>query len=324
MTTSGNQQYNPNVTIMVNDILDQAGISGLGRTAASEDFNKVLRILNQMFKTWSGNNIHIWNKEEGVLYLNKYVGKYVLGRNTTDANTTNISDEIITQLNGNLASGSTSVTVDSTTGMAISDKIGIVLTDKSTFWTTISHVNSSTNLTLALATTGAATDNAVVYTYTNKIYKPVRILSARLVNGVDSLATSSKNERILAPVPYDTFMTLTTRSQNGTPYLYMYALRSTEGNFYIEARPDDTNYRVEFIYNRYIENLDTVDNDFDFPNEWQEAILYQGAWRTALRYNKMKKAQALAEIAANALELAMQADREMLPTNIYPDINSDG
>lgn len=321
MATSGSYNYNLNVTQMVNDILDQAGISGLGRTASSEDFNKVVRILNSMLKAWSAQGLHLWKKEEGVVYLDQYTAKYSLGNASSDAKCTLLSDEIITQLDGALAASATSVTVTSTTGMAVADNIGIVLSSGDIHWTTIATIPTSTTLTLTSGVATAAEDEAIVFTFTNRLYKPLRILSARLVSGIDSGSSSTKNERILAIDSYETYHNMSTKTQNGTPSLVMYNPRIITGNLYVWPRPNDASYRIEFTYERYIEDLDSITDDFDFPSEWYEPLLYQGAWRTALRYNKFNKAKMLEKLAAESLNYLLDWDNEITSLTITPDIS---
>ena len=63
--------------------------------------------------------------------------------------------------------------------MAESDKVGIVLDDDTFHWTTISTVDSSTQITIAVATTGAAASGNLVYAYTNDLARPLRIIDVR-------------------------------------------------------------------------------------------------------------------------------------------------
>ena len=77
------------------------------------------------------------------------------------------SEVINTQLNGSVSSGATSLTVDSTTGMAVGDTIGVVTDSSGIHFSTITVVGSSTTLTIADAIDDDASDNDRVYTFTN-------------------------------------------------------------------------------------------------------------------------------------------------------------
>lgn len=318
MATSGTYSYNQNVQSLVYDVLDQAGISGLGRTPATEDYNKVVRIINRMIKTWSTEGLLMWSKEEAILFLTQYQSKYVIG-STGSAYCCSASDQVITKINGALTSGDTSVTVDSTTGMTIGDSIGIVLSDNSTHWTTIATIPDSVSITLTLGVTGDSANDSLVFSFTNKIFKPLRILSARLVNGYDSGATSTLNERILAVESYDTYNNLANKTSNGTPSMVMYDPRNSTGDMYVWTRPDNTNYRIAFSYERYIEDIAEVNEDFDFPPEWLEPLLYNAAWRTALMYNKVNKAKMIEGVAMESFAYLKNAAFELASITISPD-----
>ncbi len=154
-----------------------------------------------LVKDLSTDGLHLWCREEGILYLSQYESKYLLGNGSSDAKVTLASDELISQLDGELAALATNVTVDSTTGMVVGDYIGIVLSTNDIYWTTIATIPTDTTLTLTEGVSSVASDRANVYTFTNKIYKPMRIISSRLVYGIDLGETSTKSEVIMSSMP---------------------------------------------------------------------------------------------------------------------------
>lgn len=315
MSTSGTYNYNETCTEIVTDAYELIGVSGLGRTLASEDMSKGVRFLNKMIKSWTKQGLHLWTKEEGVVYLTPYEASYSLGNATDNAYATNISDEIITKLSSSLVTNATSVTVLSTTGMLVGDYIGIVLTDKTVHWTTIAAIPTSTTLTLTLGVASASASGNLVYTFTNKLYKPVRILSARLVSGYDSGSSSTITEILMSPISYSDYMDYPMKTANGNPNQYCYDPKLTKGNLYLWLRPNDGNYRVHFTYERYIEDMISLINTPDFPQEWLEPITWQLALRLGVAYGKKQRVSEILPIASMMLQNILDADVEI--TSIF-------
>lgn len=321
MATSGSSNYSQNVDEVIDNALQLLGISGMGVTVADEDINFCYSILNNMIKAWSSMGLHLWAKSEGILYLTQYTSRYELGNASTDAKVTSSEDEVMTQLNGALATSAISVTVDSTLGMTANDYIGIVLSTNNIYWTTILSIDSATTLTLTAGVSATASDNAYVFTFTNRIYKPLRILDARLVSGIDNQSSSSKIERFLAAQDYQTYMQMPAKTTNGIPTQFTYNPRLVDGNMYVWPRPIDCNYRVEFTYERMIEDLDTATDDFDFPAEWLEPLTYQLAVRIAPAFGKDVKVQkVIAPIAIDMLNNLKNWDNEIETVSFSPNV----
>lgn len=321
MATSGSQNYSQTVTNVINDAYQLLGIYGIGRTISSADFDFALRMLNKMVKAWGAKGLHLWERKEGRLYLTQYTSEYNLGNASTDAYVTSASDEVVTQLNGALAASATSVTVDSTTGMTVGDNIGVVLTDKTVHWTTIATLPSSTTLTLTTGVASAASDNALVYTFTSRIYKPLKITSARSISGFDSGSTSTEIEIPLTEISYDQYQQLPTKSLNSSPPTqFAYNPNLTNGTMFLFPRPDDGSYRIHFTYERIIEDLDAITDDFDFPSEWLEALTYQLAIRLGPAFGKTQKTmQALLPLASQMLNDLLVWDTDLPSIAMMPD-----
>ncbi len=320
MATSGSSNFSQNRTAIILKALSKLGVYGIGRTVSSEDMTLASDSLNMMVKSWSTAGLHLWCKSEGVLYLDQYQAQYSLGNASTDARVTNKSDEVITKLNGALAASATSLTVDSTTGMTIGDQIGIVLSSKDIHWTTIATIPGATSLTITLGASTAASDNALVFTYTNRLYKPLRMLNARCVTGFDSGATSTISEIPMTVIPYQSYFDFPAKTSNGTPIQLHYNPKLTSGNAYVWPRPSDCSYRIEFSYERILEDLDNATDDFDFPSEWQEPLVWQLAARLAPDYGKEDKAvKMILPAAMQMLSDLKDWDAEVASVQFMPD-----
>lgn len=320
MTTSGTQSFKSTRDQIIIASLRKLGVYGQGRTVSADDLETCIYHLNLILKLWSTDGLHLWEKNEGVLYLSQYGAKYSLGNASTDAKVTLASDEIVTQLDGALATSATAVAVTSTTGMAVADYIGVILEDKSLHWTTIATIPSSTTLTLTTGVTGVANDEALVYTFTNKIFKPLRILGARIVTGIDNGGTSTKTEVLLNSIGYKDYFDLNAKTNNGRTNSFHYNPKLLNGNMYIWPRPSDCNYRIEFTYERVIEDINTATQNFDIPAEWEIVLVYQLAGYISPEFGKGKKANEEIWPIARELKLKLEAwDTEITSMLMQPD-----
>ncbi len=322
MATSGSTNFTETRNELILDALALLGVYGVGRTVSAEDMSFCVSMLNKMIKSWASQGLRLFTKSEAVLYTTQNEAQYTLSDAPTSAYCTNKSDEILTQLNGSAATSATSLTVDSTTGMTVADKIGVVLADKTTHWTTIATLPTSTTLTLTTGLASAASDNAMVYTFTNRIYKPLRITAARYVTGLDSGSTSTEIQVPITTMSYQDYFDLPSKSIGGSiPVQYMYNPQTTYGDMYLWPRPVDTNTRIEFSYERIVEDLDNAADDFDFPPEWLETITYQLAVRVGPAFGKDQKvAKILMPMASNMLDNLKDWDNEITSVNLGPDL----
>ena len=318
MSTSNSVDFTQTKAELINDAFQNIGVYGVGRTISSEDFNFASNTLNKMVKAWGAKGLHLWTKEENVLFFTKDQASYTLG---STANACLASDAVITKLDGALANSATSVTVDSTTGMTVGDFIGVVLTDETVHYTTIATIPTSTTLTLTLGVVSAASDNALVYTYTTKMSKPLRILGARRAQGIDEGTTTSLTEIELSEIAYQDYMNLPSKTISGIPNQYCYNPGDTTGILYLWQRPSSGIYRLNFTSERVIQDLDNVGDNFDLPNEWLEALTWQLSLRLCPAFGKdQRMINSIAPMAQAMLQDLLDWDSEVSSVMIQPDI----
>ena len=78
---------------------------------------------------------------------------------------------------------------------------------------------------------------------------------------------------------------------NGLPYgstgvpvnLYYQPLR-TSGTIKLWPTPNDSTTIITFHYQSPYEDMDAAEDDFDFPSEWMQALIYNLAWALAPEY----------------------------------------
>ena len=281
MATSGSVNYTQTRDQLINDSFQLIGVYGVGRTISSEDSNFAVSMLNKMVKSWQTKGLHLYTKERGVLYVTPNVSDYSLGNSSTDAYVTKEDDEVMTAVNGALTASTAVIVLDDSTGMTAGDNIGIVLTDKTIHWTTIVTVDSSVQVTITTGILTACSDNAYVYTFTSRLNKPLRILSAQRVTGLDSGSTSTRQDIPLASVSHDEHFNLPNKQAGSIVNQFQYTPERLVGIMRLWPRPIDGSERIHFTYERQIEDLDNASDNFDFPSEWLECLTYNLAVRLA-------------------------------------------
>jgi hypothetical protein len=111
--------------------------------------------------------------------------RYLIGPASTDdraavlVGSSATASFVATQLTASKAANATTISVTSTAGMTSGDQCGILLSDGTLGWTTLT-VGSATSLTLPSNTLGAAGSTAQVFTYTAKAQRFVEIEAASL------------------------------------------------------------------------------------------------------------------------------------------------
>lgn len=313
MATSGSTNFNQTQTELILDALQIIGAYGIGRTVSAEDMTFCRSILNKMVKAWGAKGLHLFSKEEGVLYQVPGQSAYAIGYT---ANFALASDEITTNLSAAAASSAASITVDSVTGMTTGDNIGVVLSDKTIHWTTIQSIASLT-ITLTTALIGAASDNALVYTYTTNPGKPLRILDCRkrTVSGTQIM------DLPLVSIGYQDIHQFPVKYAGTSPTQWSYKPGNTYGTLYLWPCPSDGSERLMVTYERVLEDLDNTSDNFDFPAEWLEPITYQLALRIARPFGKASAINDILPLAESMLNNLLDWDSEVSSIQMYPEVS---
>lgn len=324
MATSGSNSFAQTRDQVIYDAFQILGVYGVGRSIVAEDITYASNTLNKMLKAWSTQGLHLWCKEECVLYLTQYTASYTIGNQSTNANSSLASASTVSSLTSSNLASSAALVVSTTAGMTIGDYIGVQLPTGALYWTTIATIPSSTSLTLTAASTSALNNGALVFTYTSKVYKPLRILDARLVGGMDSGATSTRTEIQMTPIAYMTYYDTPSKNTNGRPTEFLYNPNLTTGQFTVWPRPSDCSYRIEYTAERIIQDVNSASDSFDLPAEWLEPVTWQLAVRMGPAYGKLDRLQIIGPMASAMLEALKDWDTEITSVTLAPDMEYNG
>ncbi len=280
---------------------------------------------NTLIKHWTAQGAHLWKKTEGVLFLNSDQKRYLLG--PTGDRTAEENDFIETRMDGAQLSAATSITVVDTTGMAAADTIGIFIDISTRFWTTIVSVDTATTLTITGALPSDTLDRATVFTFTNFIERPLRILHGRRRAGGPEVG-----EIPTFPLSRGYYFDLTTRdSAKGLPVEHHYepiievVNGRRNGELFLWPVPNNVDYLFKFTFAKPFEDIDTNSDLTDFPVEWLRALKFNIAEDLMHEYRvPATERQFIIDKAESTLETAFNFDRENAPTRIMPDLRGHG
>jgi hypothetical protein len=71
---------------------------------------------------------------------------------------------------------------------------------------------------------------------------------------------------------------------SGTPINFYYQPLRTSGVIKLWPTPDDSTTSITFHYQSPYEDMDAAANDFDFPSEWIQPLIYALAWSLSPEY----------------------------------------
>lgn len=273
MATSGSIDFTRTRNQIVTRALRFAGVIEAGEEPAAEDMTAGAEALNALVKALQAEGYHLWKLGEATLFLTKGTASYNLGTGGDHATLSHVKTELATAA----SASDTSLTVDSITGIAASDNIGVVQDDDTVHWTTVNGTPTGTTVVLTAGMVSAAAIDNHIYTYTTIINRPLRITSVRRKNDADSdipIITFSRQEY---------FDTPNKTTQAKTTQVY-YDPQLGNGVAYLWPTPDSPNDRLTFTGAFPIEDFDASTDNPDLPQEWLNALTFALAEDLAVEY----------------------------------------
>lgn len=152
MARSGTHSFSLDRDTIIKRAMQLVNIININQTARGSDQEYAVDIFQSMIKLWQAEGIQLWNRRQAVLFPAYQDEQYSIS--LTGDHCTN--SYINTTLSADEAAAQTVLSVTSSTGMTAADRIGIELDDGTRQWTTIVSVDSSIQITVTAALTGAA------------------------------------------------------------------------------------------------------------------------------------------------------------------------
>lgn len=223
--------------------------------------------LNMLVKTW-GKRYGLHLLQDVVLFLNPSQQSYLLGDASTDAHWCTIDDYNRVELTADAAAGAGTITVDDDDTIASADKIGVVLDDGTIDWTTVNGAPAANVVTLTATLDGAATSGNVVYTYTSRVVRPLRIVRDSVYRrDVDN---SDVEVELVSKTDYDL---LTGKSTDGKIIKVAYQPLLTSGRLWVWQPHDLATDTLRFTIERPVQDFDSTSDNPDLPVEASWALV---------------------------------------------------
>lgn len=306
MATSNSSDFNQTLNEIIIDALVLVGAIEQGETPSDDDWQSTKRQLNRMVKSWNAEGFHLWKTVEGVLHVVADQAQYDIGPAGKAALE---SDAVKTELGADASSGASSITVDSITGIADGDNIGIELDDGTLQWTTVNGAPAGTTVTLTATLIGAAGTDNHVYAYTSAIDRPLRVTAARRRDeaGTDvPVFMFSRQEYFDTP----------NKTNSGATTQVYYDPQLTNGQMYLWPTPSSVKDRIFFTAHIPLEDFDEAGDNPDFPQEWLDCLVWGLAYRMSMSFGTpMQTREALRRDALEMKIKVLGFDRE--PGSVY-------
>ena len=264
MATSGSVDFGHTRTQAIEAALRKCGVLREGVSASSNQLSTGSIALNGLLKELMVDGMPLWAIKEIAIFPIHDISYVDLGPSGGHAATTWVH----TQTSAAAAAAATTITVDSITGISASDNIGVELDSGNIFWTTVSGAPSGSTITLATGLTTAAAVDSHVYTYTNKTVRPLKIIQAARFDYTNS------DQQPLNIVSRDEFQRLSATTTEGEPNQIYYDPQLTNGRVRFYPRFSNGNSIIKVWGQRPFEDMDEATNTFDFPQEWELAIVF--------------------------------------------------
>ena len=315
-TLSGSVNFNQTRNEVVTDSLVLLGAFEEGETPNAEALQFGIRQLERMVKHWQGQGTHLWSRREATLFITPSQAAYELGPSSA-AHAAEENDIARTTLSADEASGQTVISITSTTQglvtMAASDKVAIVLDDDTFHWTTIASVDSTTQITLSVATTGAASSGNFVYAYTNDLDRPLRIIDVRRRD------ESNDQDTPIIVQSHEEYQRLPNKLIDGETNIVYYhpEHRNARGTVHLWPRPSTVARTMRMSCLLPLQDFDASGNNADLPTEWLDTIVWNLAKRLLPSYGAAGQASArdIKDGGTTMLNEMVQWDQE--PESVY-------
>lgn len=228
------------------------------------------------------------------------------------------SETVFSIENGSAVSGETSLIVDvNYIDKASGDRVGIALDDCTRYWDDIVSVDSDTQITINAGLPSDATgltSTHNVYAYSEKIDRPVRVLSGR------SGSSLTASELPCESWSREEYFDQPDKDTQGIVVNWYYSPQISNGELYLWEVSSSINQVFRFTYSRPL-LIPTAQTDFlDVPSEWFMPLIWAIAAELGPEYGiKPDRQLVLESKAAQTLEEAMDHDVERSSMLMQPD-----
>lgn len=267
MALSGSFDYTVTADQIAEEALERCQAKEIGQPASEDLLETARRSLNFLMKARQASGLQAHTKHEATLFLSPGQRQYSIG--PTGDMAAESSQVVRTTLAAGAFGAATTLSLTDTTGIEDDDYIGIILDDDTIQWTTIDDV--ATGL-LGEALDSAASEGNAVYTFTDKMQRPLKVSTFRLVD-------SDGNETpLMLPLSREAYQRLPNKESEGSPNQIYYDPQLDNGVLNVWPVPEDAESWIEFTAMRPVDDLDEPTDSLCVPQDWFEPLAAELAW----------------------------------------------
>lgn len=317
MTTSSSTDFDLTRNEIIGDALVHCGAIEAGEAGSAVDVQFAARQLNRMVKEWQADGIHLWKRKECHLFQQLSQARYQLG-GASGEHFAFVEDSVRTALAAAMTAGAGTIDVDSVTGLAIGDAIGVVLDDKSIEWDTIAGIADPTvTLTGTIDNDDAASGNAV-FAYTTKLERPLRVIAVQRTN-------TSDIDTPISMISHHEYQELPNKTNTGLTNEAYYQPELSAGYLYTWPEAETAADRLRLTATFDIEDYDASSNTSDLPQEWLNCLTWNLADQLVPSYGTPERtARRIERNALVSRSAALGFDREPEAVQFAPDFSWRG
>ena len=301
---------------IIEEALRDARIIPVEQVVQAIDNKRGLDALNNIAKYWQNQAINLWKQAQAIIPLVVGQQRYLLGPALGDDECTDSDDFFNTTTDTAEAAGQTVIGVTSTANFTDGDRIGIALDDGTRHWTTIVSFVLDDTVTITTGLASAAASGNTVYTYTAKIQRPVRVLSARYAN------TIAQSEIPVNRWSRQEYFDQPDKDSSGTVNQFYYSPQLISGELFVWQVASDVNNVLRITYTKPALVYDATIDVLDYPSEFFLPLKWRIAQEIGPSYGLSPPRQLeLKEMADLTLEEALSHDGETGSMRIVPDFS---
>jgi hypothetical protein len=258
MAVSGINTFTVTRNEVIAATLRLLGVIGIGETPNTEDYSNCSQALNIMIKAWAKKGLPLWVTEYLQIPMVDGANPYPLGPTAGYVYS-------VTSTGGTGYTAGTWTAVGGTTGTAASGTYTVSSGAPDEFTILVpgtAYTTEPTSFTLSGAGSGA-TITGVIVGVTNP--RPLRIMEAFIRN-------PEGQDTTLLPISRQEYDILGVKTTSGIPNQYYYDDQLVNGNFYVYNVPSADGYTVYATIQRMFFDMTTGSDNFDFPQEWFQAL----------------------------------------------------
>ncbi len=285
MATSGSYDLSKTAAQICTAALEDLGALDPGQTINSNDQATLMVRLNFVAKRWQGKadmaqGLKLHTRQRVTMFLAKNQQTYLIGPAATDNHATTQYGR--TTLSAAEAAGQTTLSITATTDtttypgttvtMTNGDKIGIVQSDGTLFWSTISSTAAGPTVLIGAGLDVAALSGAYVYWYTSKAQR-FPVTEAAVLRNSDIVD-------VALPVYTDVRQYeqgISNKTQQGDPINLLIEPLRQSTRVTTDFYPQDVTKQLRLTVMYPSEDYDATTDDIAFPQEWFDALHWEVA-----------------------------------------------